>query len=191
MNDGAAQGADLVALVESALAGDRTAWDGLVERLKGAAWSAIARVDLPAEDRKDAFAGTFFRLYEKLGSVQDPARLHGWVSTTARREALAIARSRRREIAVELVDAHLAPVPDRAGDRLLEQELHGALRAAFARLSATCQKLLTVLCADPPPPYADVARRLDMRIGSIGPTRQRCLARLRSMPELQAFGGTG
>lgn len=185
--DEEAPGADLVELTASALAGDRAAWEGLVDRLKGAAWSAIARVDLPSEDRKDAFAATFFRLYEKLGSVHEPVRLHGWVATTARREALAIARTRSREVVVELVDAHLAPVRDRSVDRLLDEELRSALRAAFVRLSESCQRLLRLLSADPPPHYTEVASQLEMKIGSIGPTRQRCLERLRQMPELRPF----
>lgn len=180
-------GADLVALTASALVGDRAAWEGLVDRLKGAAWAAIGGVDLPFEDRKDAFASTFFRLYEKLGSVEDPARLHGWVSTTARREALAIARARRRETSFELVDEYLEPVADVSADHLLDQEMRRAMGSAFARLSQSCQRLLRLLTADPPPHYAEVSRLLGMKIGSIGPTRQRCLARLRAMPELQPF----
>lgn len=181
--------ADLAGLTASALAGDRAAWEELVDRLSATAWSAVRRVDMPAEDRKDAFASTFLRLYERLGSVNDPERLHGWVATTARREALAIARARRRETPVELVDAHLAPAPDLAVDRVVDGELSSALRAAFRRLPEACQRLLALLCADPPPSYVEVCRLLDMRIGSIGPTRQRCLAKLRRMPELQAFGG--
>lgn len=187
--DGESPGADLPELAASALAGDRRAWEALVDRLSGTVWAAVRRVDMPAEDRKDAFASTFLRLYERLGAVQDPERLHGWVATTARREALAITRARRRETPVELVDAHLASVPDVAAERLLDGELSGALRAAFRQLPEACQRLLALLSADPPPSYNDVCRVLGMPIGSIGPTRRRCLTKLRRMPELQAFGG--
>lgn len=187
--DGGSPGVDLKELASAALAGDRAAWEQLVDRLSATVWAAVRRIDMPPEDRKDAFASTFLRLYERLGTVQDPDRLHGWVATTARREALAIAHARRRESSVELVDAHLAPAPDLAADRLLDSELFAALRAAFRQLPEACQRLLALLSADPPPSYVEVCRLLNMKIGSIGPTRQRCLARLRQMPELQAFGG--
>ncbi len=180
-------GSDLVALTSAALAGDRVAWEQLVDCLTGAVWGAIRRFDLPVEDRKDAFAMTFLRLYERLGSVREPARLHGWVATTARNEVLAILRSRRRLVPVEIVDAHLPPVLDSAVESILDGELQTAMSTAFLRLSDSCQRLLRLVTADPPIPYAEIGRTLEMKIGSIGPTRQRCLARLREMPELRPY----
>lgn len=180
-------GAELEALAAAALAGDRSGWERLVDRLRVAAWSATGTAGLSMEDRKDAFAATFFKLYEHLGAVQEPARLHGWVATTARREALKLAKARRRETAVDLLDVHLGLVDDRSDERLLDEELLAALRAGFARLSESCQRLLRLLSADPPVPYLDIATRLQMKIGSIGPTRQRCLGHLRATPELRPY----
>lgn len=187
-----APGADLEALAAAALAGDRAGWEQLVDRLRVAAWSATGTVGISLEDRKDAFAATFFKLYENLAAVHEPARLHGWVATTARREALKLAKARQRETAVDLLDMRLELVPDRSDERLLDDELRTALLAAFARLSESCQRLLRLLSADPPVPYTEVATRLQMKIGSIGPTRQRCLGHLRATPELAPFlAGTG
>ena len=85
------------ALARSAVDGDSAAWDELVARLQRVAWRAIAGFDLSEEDRKDAFAGTFFRLYERLGTIREPAKLPGWVATTARNEVHTLLRARRRD----------------------------------------------------------------------------------------------
>ena len=86
----------------------------------------------------------------------------------------------------------MPPDPDdRAVDEdLLEAELNASLRAAFAEfaeLAPDCHKLLAMLITDPPPTYAEVSSALGMPVGSIGPTRSRCLNRLRRSPRLAAF----
>ena len=174
-------------LIEGALRGDQRAWDELVERLQRVAWRAIGGFDLSPEDRKDAFAGTFFRLYERLDTIREPAKLPGWVATTARNEVLALLRARRRDTPVDLDDQHLPPVDPDPGARLLDLELHEALHRGLARLSDACRQLLHLLTIDPPLSYAEVGDLLDLPHGSIGPTRQRCLDRLRSTPELHPF----
>jgi RNA polymerase sigma factor (sigma-70 family) len=172
------------ALVRGALVGDQRSWDQLVERLQRVAWRAIGGFDLAPEDRKDAFAGTFFRLYERLDTIREPAKLPGWVATTARNEVLALLRSRRRDVPDDLDDQHLPPREPDPGARLLDLELHEALHRGLARLSEACRQLLHLLTVDPPLSYAEVGDLLDLPHGSIGPTRQRCLDRLRATPEL-------
>lgn len=174
-------------LVARALAGDGTAWDELVERLQRVAWRAIAGFDLRDEDRKDAFAATFFRLYERLGTVREPTKLPGWVATTARNEVLTLLRGRRRATPAELTDDHLPAVEHEPTTQLLQRELHEALHGGLARLGAACQQLLHLLTVDPPLSYAEVGEALGIPHGSIGPTRQRCLDRLRATPELRPF----
>ena len=75
-----------------------------------------------------------------------------------------------------------------AGEWLLRQERHIALRTAFAGLSERCRTLLSLLFRDPPPPYADISADLGIPVGSIGPIRQRCLAALRTHPLMTALG---
>lgn len=178
---------DFGPLVQAALSGDAAGWDRLVERLQKVAWRSIAGFDLSIEDRKDAFAATFFRLYERLGTIREPAKLPGWVATTARNEVHTLLRSRRRDAPTDLGDEHLPVVEDVAAGRLLERELHAALHRGLARLSASCRELLHLLTIDPPLSYAEVGDLLDLPHGSIGPTRQRCLDRLRDTPELRPF----
>jgi RNA polymerase sigma factor (sigma-70 family) len=181
------ESADFDALVALALDGESTAWDELVERLNRVAWRAIAGFDLAVEDRKDAFAATFCRLYERLDTVREPAKLPGWIATTARNEVLTLLRSRRRDIPSDNLDLRLpAARPDFASD-LMDTELRDALHAALTRLSPDCQELLRLLTVDPPLSYAEIGELLDMPHGSIGPTRQRCLERLRAAPELRPY----
>jgi RNA polymerase sigma factor (sigma-70 family) len=173
-------------LVEQALAGQREAWEALVSQLQGVAWRAIGRFDLSTEDRKDAFAATFFRLYERLDTVQEPAKLPGWVATTARNEVHTLLRS-RRDRPMEIADLPLPPVELEPSSAMVDAELRSALRAALADLSESCQDLLRLLTVDPPLSYAEIGEALGTPHGSIGPTRQRCLDRLRAAPQLAPY----
>lgn len=182
---------DLPALVARALERDQRAWRDLVNRLKGVAWKVIYSYDLSDEDRNDAFASTFFRLHERLATVREPEKLPGWVATTARNEANTV--SRRRSKLVPMAELPLRTVDHGDhGEGLESDELRTALYAAFSSLSPEHQALMRMLSADPPIGYDEISRVLDLPHGSIGPTRARCLQRLRTSPELAPFlnGGT-
>jgi RNA polymerase sigma factor (sigma-70 family) len=171
-------------LVQRAAAGDQAAWDALVERYTNLVWSVARSYRLSGSDAGDVVQTTWLRLVENLGKVQDPERLPGWLATTARRECLRVLRAGGRELvgladdtAFDVVD-ELAPALDQA---LLQDERDAALWECFARLSERCQRLLRVLMATEPPAYAQVSQAMGMPIGSIGPTRMRCLDRLREI----------
>ena len=184
--DAASRSFDWNAVVGRALEKDQAAWRELVDKLKGVAWKVLNGYDLSSEDKNDAFASTFFRLYERLESVRDPEKLPGWVATTARNEANAVYRRRSRT--VPMAELPLRAVVDTDhSERLLDDELHTALAAAFRRLPPDMQALLRLLSADPPLGYEEVGRLLNLPHGSIGPTRHRCLQRLRNSPELARF----
>jgi len=174
-------------LVPRALAGERQAWEALVDRLKRVAWRSIAGFDLGDEDRKDAFAATFFRLNERLSTIREPAKLPGWVATTARNEVHTLLRARRRLRATDPQDLPLVPQPAISDEGLMDDELHGAVRIGFASLSSRCQELLRLATLDPPLSYAEIGDLMEMPHGSIGPTRQRCLDQLRSTAALRPF----
>ena len=156
-------------------------------RLERVAWRSIAGFDLGSEDRKDAFAATFFRLNERLATIREPAKLPGWVATTARNVVHTLLRSRRRLQTTDPHDLPLAPEPAVGEQRLIADELRSAVRDAFDELSERCRELLRLATVDPPLTYAEIGDVLGMPHGSIGPTRQRCLDRLRSTPELHPF----
>jgi RNA polymerase sigma factor (sigma-70 family) len=171
-------------LVQRAMAHDGDAWSTLVSRLSGVVWKALLASSLSQEDRKDVFATTFFRLYERLGTVREPEKLPGWIASVTRNEIHSCYRAsqrHQRDQAPELIDL-------RSHDEgLMDSELKTALARAFSRLPDDAQRLLRLLMNDPPLGYDEIARRLDLPRGSIGPTRARLLARLRSMPELAPF----
>ena len=184
--DAASRSFDWHAVVERALNKDQVAWRDLVDKLKGVVWKVLNSYDLSHEDRNDAFASTFFRLYERLESVREPEKLPGWVATTARNEANAVYR--RRAKTVPMAELPLRAVFDSDhSEQLIDDELHAALAAAFRRLPADMQALMRLLTADPPLGYEEVGRLLNLPHGSIGPTRHRCLQRLRNSPELARF----
>jgi RNA polymerase sigma factor (sigma-70 family) len=181
---------DFTELVGRARGGDAAAWDAIVDGLQGIVWSTLSGFRLSAEDRNDVFAAAFFRLYERIDTIREPHKLPGWMATTTRHEALGIVRSRQRTEARDDVGDREA-IPRPLDEQLLDDELHVAVRAAFSRLSPSHQELLRLLTTEPPTSYDEIAELLDIPRGSIGPTRQRCLERLRATPELQPFLGGG
>lgn len=167
-------------LVARALDDDDAAWRTLVDRLAGVAWKVLNTYALPEADREDAFASTFLRLYQSLGTVRSPERLPGWVATTARHEANALWRSRQRTVVVpELPFAEIDTAD--LGERLLEDELLGEVLHAFELLPADGQALLRLLTAVPPLSYAEISELLGIPHGSIGPKAGRLLTRLRRL----------
>ena len=171
-------GADLIA---RAAAGDGAAWDELTEQYTTLLWSVARAMRLNEADAADAVQATWLRLVEKLDTIRDPDRIAGWLSTTVRRECLALLRQRTKMVPTEDFD----DLPDEIGttvdQEVLRDERDQALWRAFGRITGQCRELLRVLMADPPPSYASVAEALDMPIGGIGPTRQRCLNSLRRL----------
>ena len=149
-------------------------------------WKVTLNFELNTEERNDAYAATFLRLYESLARVNDPEHLPGWVAMVARNEVLAVLRSRRRFDAVVAVSS--PPLTESLEDSVDDEtDLRAALRRALRQLPESAQWLMRFLSADPPMSYADISRRLNIPIGAIGPTRQRTLARLRKSPELVPY----
>lgn len=177
-------------LVTSARNGDKDAWDTLVERFSPLIWSICRRYWLGSADAEDVSQMVWLRLVDQLGNLRDPAALPGWLATTTRRECCRVLRTARRPQAAGLeLDAE--NIPDRqavvAEHQLLMAERHAALREAFADLPPCCQQLINLLTADPPLPYTEISARLGIPVGSIGPTRGRCLDRLRRHPAIAAL----
>jgi RNA polymerase sigma factor (sigma-70 family) len=168
-------------LVGRAAAGDQRAWDAIVERYSGLVWSICRACGLNPADAAEVSQTTWLRLVQHLASLRDPERIGSWLSMTARREAWRIHRQSARTLPVEAMDQFETDEPsgDEVDRGLLDAERHEALREAFSSLPSRCQQVLRLLMSDPAPSYVEVAAALDMPVGSIGPTRGRCLACLR------------
>jgi RNA polymerase sigma factor (sigma-70 family) len=169
-----------LALVERVRADDPAAWAELTDRYTNLLWYIARGMRLNQEDAADAIQTTWLRLVERIGTVRQPESIGSWLCTTMRRECLAALRRRSRFVASETW-GDLPDDADPLDDALLQREQDSALWRAFRSLKPSCQTLLRVLMADPAPSYTEVASALDMRVGSIGPTRQRCLGALRDI----------
>jgi RNA polymerase sigma factor (sigma-70 family) len=175
---------ELERLVMAASAGDRTAVSKLVERFTRRICLVARMHRLAAEDVEDVMQTTWLRLLEHADKIRDPAAVGAWLETTARRESLRLLRTSSRERPTDnelMLDAPVAPVDD---ERLQATERRVALAAALKQVSGHQRELLSMLFAEPAPSYSEISRRLGMPIGSIGPTRARCLARLRQNQHL-------
>jgi RNA polymerase sigma factor (sigma-70 family) len=177
---------DLAELVEGVRSGDPAAWEALTGRYTNLLWFIARGMRLNSEDAADAIQTTWLRLVERIDSVRQPAGIGGWLATTMRHECLAVLRRRARLVVSETWD-DLPDDADPLDDGLLRDEQDSALWRAFRSLNSRCQLLLRVLMADPTPSYAEVAAALDMPVGSIGPTRQRCLTALRGIMSSGAY----
>lgn len=172
---------EVAALVLAAAGGDQRAWDGLVERYHRLVWAVVRTYRLNEADAADVTQITWLRLVEHLSTLRDPARVGAWLATTARREALHLAQQRRADLdrVAEVDLVVLASAAPSLDDALLRGESDAALLRALRELDERCQVLLRALAVSPPPRYDEISQVLGMPIGSIGPTRGRCLEQLR------------
>jgi RNA polymerase sigma factor (sigma-70 family) len=182
-------------LVAAATRGDEHAWAELVRRYTPLVLAVIRAHRLDRVDAADVNQTVWLRLVEHLGRVREPAALAAWLMTTTRRECYRLLRAGRR---TRPFDPHDEAVETRPGlflsadvaapdEDLLRAERRQALRSGFAQLPTRCRELLSLLVADPPLSYREIAERLGMPIGSIGPSQARCLRKLRESPALAPF----
>jgi RNA polymerase sigma factor (sigma-70 family) len=175
--------ADIALLVERAAEGHRWAWERLVDQFGRLIWAMTRDFKLMESDAADVFQATWLRLLEHIHRLEHPARVGSWLAATARNECLRIVTARKR---VVLVHDHAAlkggashePEVD---EGLLAAERAEEVREALSLLPGRWQQLVELLMADPPASYAEISDRLGLPVGSIGPTRGRCLERLRML----------
>jgi RNA polymerase sigma factor (sigma-70 family) len=171
-------------LLAACLRGEQAAWNALVDRYAALIYSIPLKHGLSEQDAADVFQSVCVTLLEKLGSIRDPRGLPGWLITTTSRQAWAMVRQRQREITRTEpetmpdrapVDPH--PLPE---DEVVAIERQHLLRTAVAQLPTHCRRLIVGLFSETgPTSYQLLARELGIPLNSVGPTRARCLARLR------------
>jgi RNA polymerase sigma factor (sigma-70 family) len=182
---------DDVALVSRCKRGESAAWSVLVQRYQRLVYAVARRIGLDEHTAADVFQTVFARLVQQLGGIADPSRLQAWIVTTTKREALLVRQRAARHVSTTREDgedegggawdiADDSPIAEQALEEL--QMLH-LLRTGLDRLDARCRDLLLMLFrdADERLSYDEVAVRLGTTVGSIGPTRSRCLDKLRRL----------
>lgn len=183
--------ADDAALVARCRDGDALAWATLVRRYQRLVYAVVRRAGLDEHMAADVFQTVFSRLLTHLPRLAQPDRLQAWIVTTAKREALRQRQVAQRTVSMSAPDdepgvgleetiADDGPLAEDALSALQQLDL---LRRGLDRLDVRCRDLLLLLFADDdgPPAYGEVARRMNMPVGSIGPTRARCLVKLRAL----------
>lgn len=174
--------ADLVAYAKG---GDAQAWDALVERFAPLIWSICRKYQLDRADAEDVAQNVWTIFVDHLDSVRDPAALAGWIATITRRECCKSLRATcKMPVGAKAPEDTPAEPIVSVDHELLLAERNAALHEAFRRLPPSSQRLLTLLMADPPMSYAEIGARLGIPVGSIGPSRRRCLEKLRRDPAL-------
>ncbi|MGD8394903.1 MAG: sigma-70 family RNA polymerase sigma factor [Candidatus Eiseniibacteriota bacterium] len=169
-------------LVARCAAGEAVAWEVLVHRYRRLVYAVPSRAGLASDEADDVFQDTFTRLLAALPTLRDRSRVRAWLVTTARRLTVDVTRRRRGIEDAEAVLERTADAAPEIDEVIAALEEQHRVRAALGRLDERCRRLLELLygshTASEPVSYRDIARRLDMPVGSIGPTRARCLAKL-------------
>lgn len=165
-------------IIERCLQGEASAWRTFVDRYTRLVWSVIRRHRLEDADAEDVHQAVFAAAVSHLSALRDTDGLVAWLATTTRRECWRVLRRRGRQRSVELPEALVETHSDSpVALEMLEQRQ--AVRESLDELGGRCQRLLEALFSvSGEPSYPVIAEQLDMPVGSIGPTRARCLARL-------------
>ncbi|MGH8930524.1 MAG: RNA polymerase sigma factor [Egibacteraceae bacterium] len=172
-------------LTQAAALGDDKAWEAIVARYNGLVWHVARGHGLDRDLIADVVQTTWLRLVQHLGRIRDPEATGAWIITVARRESLRAMWRSARERPTDDLDAAAEPNAS-PEERALAGEVAHVLWRCVGELSPPCQALMRMLMDDPPRPYKEISAALRMPIGSIGPTRARCLDRLR--PAIEAAG---
>ena len=168
--------------------GDPGALDDLVRLLSPMLWQVVRASGLDRATAEDVVQTTWLALVRSGESIAEPRAVAGWLCTTARREAWRVSKqaTRQQPVEDEVIGRKLPdePAPE---DQVVLDDDNSRLWACLARLPERCQRLLRIVAAESRPDYSVIAAQLDMPVGSIGPTRGRCLDKLRQ--ELLLAGG--
>jgi RNA polymerase sigma factor (sigma-70 family) len=162
------------------VAGDPAGLDDLVAQMTPVLWHVVRAYGLSEQQTEDVVQTAWLALVRRRASILDSTAVGGWLTTTARREAWKVAKGggRDRPVEDEELAVHL-PHQRSAESQVVERDRRERLWAVVDSLPDRCRRLLRVVAFENRPDYAGLAVELGMPVGSIGPTRGRCLAKLR------------
>jgi RNA polymerase sigma factor (sigma-70 family) len=179
-SDRSDRNARIADLLDAARGGSEDALGQITAELSPMLWHVARAAGLGADDAEDVVQTTWERLLSHLADIRVPQALIGWLVVTTKHEAWRIRSSSRRQRPAD--QEWLTAIPDHAAgaeEQIVLDEQQRALWRAVGRLSAQCQELLRIVAFIPRPDYQSVSAALGMPVGSIGPTRGRCLEKIR------------
>lgn len=170
--------------------GDTRAMDDLVRLMTPLLWHVVRAYGLDRELAEDVVQTTWLTLVRRQDSITEPQAVSGWLTMVARREAWRVGKLQRRADPTEAenLEPHL-PARESAEQTAATDDESRRLWLAVAQLDDRCQRLLRIVAFEERPDYARIAHDMAMPVGSIGPTRQRCLGKLRALLEGDGWGG--
>jgi RNA polymerase sigma factor (sigma-70 family) len=176
------RGERIANLVNEARQGSEEALGQIVTELTPMLWQVARAAGLSAGDAEDVVQTVWMRLIAHLDDIHTSAALTGWLVITARREAWRVRAAGRKHFPAESESFDALPAREPGSEeQVIIDDQRRTLWRAISQLSGRCQELLRIIAFVPRPDYAAVAAELGMPIGSIGPTRGRCLAKLRGL----------
>jgi RNA polymerase sigma factor (sigma-70 family) len=185
------RGARMADLLDAARSGSDEALGQITAELTPMLWHVARAAGLNTDDAEDVVQTVWERLMAHVADIRLPPALVGWLVVTTRREAWRISAKGRRQLPAD--QEWLTGLPDHGAgteEQVVIDEQHRALWRAVGQLSAECQELLRIVAFVPRPDYQSVSAQLNMPVGSIGPTRGRCLAKIRALLNDELDGRT-
>lgn len=176
-------------LVERCRNGDARAWDRLIQKYRVLVFSIPRRMGLSDDDSADVFQQAFLSLYQNIDRIVDGGSVPRWLAVTTSRETLRLLRSRSKAPATgdETLDTVLASEDATAEEEALRAEQAETLWRAVERVGGRCTPLLKMLFSEQDVSYEQLSEALGIPVGAIGPTRARCLEKLRRILEKEGF----
>lgn len=169
--------------------GDSDAWEALVMRYQRLIFSIARRGGLDGDQASEVLQHVFMLLYQNIDRIDQPDRIRSWLTTVARRETITVRQKMRSAVLQPSMDEdeHILSLPDEGSlpiEIMIQLERQQIVRTALAMLDERCRNLLEYLFMnEDSPSYTKIAETLGMPPGSIGPTRARCLQKLRTLLE--------
>ncbi len=175
-------------IVAACLERDSAAWEALIFRYQRLIYSIPIKMGFSTVDAADVFQSVCLVMIERLPTLRKHEKISSWLMTTATRECWRVAARWRREGQPSRHDpdqprdrlselASDAPLADEQREEIEQQQI---IRQAITALPDRCRRLITMLFYEKDNlSYGDIARRMRMPVASVGPTRARCLEKLK------------
>lgn len=176
-------------LIEECLHGNEAAWSALIDKYKNLIFSVPIKYGFSSDTAADIFQAVCLALVSELPRLREPRALAGWLIQTTSHKCFRWEQQNRRYAVADLQEGRLSDESSTMPEQVLRQiEREQIVREGVSELTGDCKRLVELLFyRQPRPTYEDVASELRISKGSIGPTRMRCLERLRRLLEKKGF----